>query len=143
MRPKSLVVEWLEQVVHGGDVERPERILVVRGHENRGRHPARSQLGQHLEAIKTGHLHVEEECIRLPGAQQFERRLTIGRLPHLGLRVGAANKGAEAFTSERLVIGDEDLSGDHWELLEARVAGRLTSGSDMSKRERSRSEGMA
>ena len=40
---KALVAERLEQVVHGVDVERPQRVLVVRRHEHDRRHGRRAE----------------------------------------------------------------------------------------------------
>ena len=52
---ESLVAEGLEQVVEGMDLERAERVLVVRGHKDDDRcvhnAPASSQLCQRAEAI--------------------------------------------------------------------------------------------
>ena len=67
---KALVAEGLQQIVDGMRLERAQRVLVVRGHENDDGQVFRTTLldqpGNHAKAIELRHLHVEEQHVHRP-----------------------------------------------------------------------------
>jgi hypothetical protein len=62
---ESLAIEGLEQVVDRIELERVDRVLVVRGDENHQRHRVAPDLLDHLEAVDAPHLHVEKHEVGL------------------------------------------------------------------------------
>lgn len=58
---EAFVVEWLDQVVERGQVERLQRMLIVRGDEDRRRHCVGTDRSRDLEARFARHLHVEKQ----------------------------------------------------------------------------------
>jgi len=56
---EALTAERLEQVVEGVNLERLQRVLVIRGHEDRQRHGI-AELGNDFEPVQIGHLQVEQ-----------------------------------------------------------------------------------
>ena len=61
---EALAVERLEQVVERADLERLERVLIVRGDEDDERHPLAADRLDDLEAVHLRHLDVEEHEVR-------------------------------------------------------------------------------
>ena len=89
---ETLVVEWLEQVVHRRHVEGSQRVLVVGGHEDGGRHLVGADRLHHAETVQLRHLHVEEDGVGLPFIDQSRRRAAVGRL----LQRNIGRDGADA-----------------------------------------------
>jgi hypothetical protein len=57
---ESFPVDGLQQIINCLNVERADRVLIVRGHENHEWLVRRCCRAKHLEAVEPGHLHVEE-----------------------------------------------------------------------------------
>ena len=71
----------LEQIVDGRHLERPDRILVVRGDEDHRRHALCSNSVDDPEAVGPRHLHVEEHQVRLLLADEGDRLPSVSRFP--------------------------------------------------------------
>ena len=56
---QPLAPDGLQQVVDGVHIERPHRVLVVRGHEDHHRHAVRADGVDNLEAVHAWHLDIE------------------------------------------------------------------------------------
>ena len=61
---EPLAVERLQQVVERAHLERPQRVLIVRGDEDHERHALAADRLDHLEPVHLRHLDVEEHQIR-------------------------------------------------------------------------------
>ncbi len=62
---EALVVEGLDQIVDRREVERLERVVIVGGHEDRGRHLVEANGARHFDPGLAGHLYVKEYQVRL------------------------------------------------------------------------------
>ena len=103
---ESFRAERLQQVVDGVDLERLQRVLIVRGDED-DRLIAAEQL-EDLEAVQLRHLHVEQHEIRLQlghGLDRFEavRAVRDDLDARVRLRILAHDR-----PRERLVVHDHD-----------------------------------
>src|SRR5882724_9419238 len=108
---EARTADRLEQIIHRVRRERLKRITIVRSDENHRRQMCRRDTAEHLEAIKSRHLDVEKEKIRLEGFDAPYRFGPIAALPD-DLEVGRlAKPQANAVTRERLIVGDKD--SDH------------------------------
>jgi hypothetical protein len=67
---KRSVVTGFEQIIDRCDLERPNRILVVGGHENHRWHELCSNGMDDRKAVGSRHLHIEEHQVRLLLANQ-------------------------------------------------------------------------
>ena len=67
---ETLVAEGLQQVVDSMGFERTNRVPIVRGDEDRDRHPIERNLAQHTEAVELGHLDIEQEKRRVSRSDQ-------------------------------------------------------------------------
>ena len=107
---EALVVEGLEQVIDGLDVEGAHRMVIVGGDEDHRRRPGGPQRGQQIEAVLPGQLHVEKEQVDRLAAQRSQRVRQIRALVHQDDRRLAREQGAQAETGRRLVL---DYGGAH------------------------------
>src|SRR5262249_39657999 len=83
-----------EEVVQGVDLERLEGVAVVGGDEDDGRHPLGADRLEHAEAVQAGHLHVQEDQLRLGLGQGGDGLAAVGALappPGVGLALPAAS----------------------------------------------------
>ena len=132
-----LVAERLEQVGDRVRVERAQRVLVVRGHEDdfghRHRRPVAHERGEHAEAVELRHLDVEEHQLHgsagLRGrAQDIERfgaaRAAAGELHP----VVARQQPPQPLASRLLVVHDQRAGGPHAGVVHGRAAGSATCG---------------
>src|SRR5207248_6832058 len=62
---EALLVDRLEEVIERLDVERADRVFVVRGDEDDHRHRLDPDLLDDVEAAEAGHLDVEEDEVGL------------------------------------------------------------------------------
>ena len=69
-----------EEIINRCDFKRPERILVVRGHEDDRRHALCSNGMDNREAIGPRHLHVKEHEIRFLLTNKSNRLASVSRL---------------------------------------------------------------
>ena len=74
---EALVVERLHEIVDGREIERRERVLVVRRHEHGRRHVGRSDGAHDFEPGHAGHLHVEKYEIGRQRSNRFDRRNAV------------------------------------------------------------------
>ena len=108
-RRKALLGDRLEQIVERGDLERADRILVVRGHEDHRRHALRSDRVDDREAVHPRHLHVEQHQVRRLLANDGDRLASVARFRY-GLDAGlTAEQQLQPLARERLVVHDENL----------------------------------
>src|SRR6185312_1186963 len=77
-RSETIASERLQQVIDGGGVEGPHRILIEGGREDNRRSPF-DQL-EHFEAVELWHLHVEKYNVRLMLRDRFHRLEAVGAL---------------------------------------------------------------
>ncbi len=89
-------------------LEGPQRVLVVGGDEDHHRQGGRVQLLQHLEAVQLRHLHVEEDQIGGVPADRLDRLPAVGALAADLDVLEAVEQRAHAFSSQRLVVHDQD-----------------------------------
>ena len=102
-------LEGLRQVVVGARLEAAQHVLGAApgGEHEHGDERARApQLGRHVEAVRAGQHHVEQDHVEggALGEQEFERRLAVGGrldLVAFGLKVEA-----EAVAEVLLVFDD-------------------------------------
>jgi hypothetical protein len=76
---KALLGYRFEEIIDRCDFERPERILVVRGHEDNRRHALCSNGMDHRKAIGPRHLHVKKYEIRFPLTNKSDRLSSVSR----------------------------------------------------------------
>ena len=91
---EPLRAERLQQVVDGVHLERPQRVLVVRGDEDRPALVAPEQL-EHLEAVQLRHLHVEQHQVGRQLGHRLDRLEAVAALGH-DLDVRHARRGTRA-----------------------------------------------
>ena len=105
--PEPRLLERLEQVVEGLDVERLERVALVRGDEDDGRPGLDRQGGRDVEAAGLGHLDVEEHHLGPHPVDRRDRLRALGALAD-ELHVGVlGQEAAEPGARQRLVVHDE------------------------------------
>jgi len=79
---KPAPLHGLKKVIEGVGIERAQRVTIVRGYKDRGRHAFGANLAQHFKAVHLGHLNVEQYKIRLLGEDCVDRRLSIPAFPN-------------------------------------------------------------
>ena len=62
--PEAIVVDRFQQIVERIGVESLERELIIGGYEDHDRHVAARESLQHIEAVDSGHLYVQEDNVR-------------------------------------------------------------------------------
>ena len=62
---KPFPVEGLQQVIDGADLEGPQRILVISGHENSARHALGTNGFEDSKAVQPRHLDIKKKEMRL------------------------------------------------------------------------------
>ena len=77
---EALTTDGLEDVVERVNLERRERVLVVRRHEHDCGHLRRSDLANHLEPVELRHLDVEEHEVRRQATNLIDGRTTVATL---------------------------------------------------------------
>src|SRR5262252_891940 len=96
-------------MVQSGDLECPDRILVVRGHEDHRRHALRPDGLNDGKAVGSGHLHVEKHQIRLLLANQDDRFSSVSCFAdETDLRL-AAEQQLQPLARKRFVIHNENF----------------------------------
>ena len=86
------------------DLEGPDGILVVRGHEDDGRLVRLAQRRHHLEAVQAGHLDVEQHQVGGMLPDRLHGLLSIGAGRHdVGVRLGLEQPD-QALPSDRLIV---------------------------------------
>ena len=104
---EPLIDHWLEHVVHRLDLERANRVLVVRGDENDQWLMGRRRLAQRLEAAQPRHLNVEKHQVGFVLGDRRHRRAAAGRLTD-NLDVGVrGEQRTHPAARKRLVVDDE------------------------------------
>jgi hypothetical protein len=87
-------------------IERADRVLVEGRHEDHGR-CVLGRGAEYLEAVGSGKLHVEEDQVRVPGANETDRLRARLRLAHeREVRLGR-DQLHDPPAGERFVIHDE------------------------------------
>ncbi len=112
---EPLVVERLDQVVDGGEVEGSDGVIVGGGEDDR-RHVVRADVADHLESGFSGHLDIEEDEIRLQLANRRNRRQSIVGSAHDLDVVFVREQILEPLAGQALVVSDKDaqrLGGSH------------------------------
>src|SRR6516225_8914432 len=85
---ESGIVERLQQIIERARFKSSKSVLVVSGNENHGRRHIAAQHFENIESVASGHLHVEENQVRLCSANFGERLQPGSRLSHnLDLRM--------------------------------------------------------
>jgi hypothetical protein len=106
--PEPVLIHRLQQVIEGVNLECPDCILIVSGHEDDGRLVRFSQSRYHFEAIETRHLDVEQHhvgCMLANGLHCLFAVRTCG--DYFRIRLGL-EQPHEALASDRFVIGHDD-----------------------------------
>ena len=107
---EALVVEWLDEVVERGELERAQSLLVECGHENRGRHRPGADLPHDVEARLAGHLYVEEDEIRFFRSDRLDGGDTVVRgADDFDPRL-ARQQVDDSLARQELVIDDKDAN---------------------------------
>jgi len=105
---KALFGYRFEEIVDRCDFECPNRILVVRGHEDDWRHALYSNGIDHRKAIGTWHLHVKKYEIRPLLANESDRLSSVSRFRNrLDLRL-TAEQQLQPLARDGLIIHNED-----------------------------------
>src|SRR5262249_19092975 len=100
-------VDRLQQIVDGLDVERTDRVLVVRGHEDHDWPVNGYGFAKDLEAVEPGHLYIEENEVRPLLIDGDNGRAAIaGFTDDLDLRFLREHR-EQSPTRERFVVDDE------------------------------------
>jgi hypothetical protein len=110
---KTVLVEGLEQVVHGVHIERANRVLVVGGHEHDDGQRFSLERLQHAEPIELRHLDIEKHEIGSLSADDIHRLGTVARLPHEREACRRSDERPKPAPHERLVVGDDDADVSH------------------------------
>jgi hypothetical protein len=130
---EAVVVEGLEQVVHGLRGERPQRVAVVRGDEHDRGQPLARQALEHAEAVEPRHLHVEEQQVGRVLEHRRDGERTARGLGDHAKPLAVPQQLADARTRRGLVVRDHDPERlAHAPLsmaIAARAASRVVQGS--------------
>ena len=110
---EPIFVEGLQQVVDGVDVERPNRVLVVRGHEHDDRELFALERIEHAEAVELRHLHVEKHEVGPLSPNDIDGLGSVARLTHEREALRRVDERAEPAPDEWLVIGDDNAHVSH------------------------------
>jgi hypothetical protein len=98
-------------------LERPQRVLIVGGHEHDQRQVPWTGLLDDVEAAEAGHLHVEQDDVGTQRLDRTHRGNAVARLSdHVDVRHRAQHQ-PQAVARERLVVHDQGAdSGCHGSL---------------------------
>ncbi len=83
-------------------------MLVVGGHEDRGRHALGPYRLHHGEAVHLRHLHVEEDGVGVPRVDESCGARSVGRFLHRNVGGDGAESLGHAHAGEPFVVDDED-----------------------------------
>src|SRR5690606_1659699 len=108
---EALLVERLEQVVDGGQVERADGVLVVRGHEDDGGRVLRADRLDDLDPAQLGHRDVEEDEVRTLAPDELDGGPAIAALADERQAVRALDQRAQPAARGRLVLRQEGTDG--------------------------------
>ncbi len=106
---KPFLIERLEQVIDGADLEGFEGIGVISGHEDQGGQLRRFEGTRNFNAVQGIHLDVEEDELGLLRADCFKRGGAVAIFsdhPQIALGLAILAQGAAA---RLLVIDDDDI----------------------------------
>ena len=107
---QALRLDRLQQVVDRVHLERLDRVLVERGHEDDvACQLPLDQPARHLEARQPGHLHVQEHHVGLQALDGSQRLEAVGRLPH-HLDVAELAEQEAQLVARQLFVVDDDRS---------------------------------
>jgi hypothetical protein len=104
---EPLIVERLDEIIQRGELERLQRVLIVRGNKNCRRHRVDTDGTNNVEARRPGHLHVEEHEIRMQRANLLDRSIAIVRGANDLDSLLVRQKIFDTLPGERLVVDDE------------------------------------
>ena len=110
---EARLVERLEEEVERVNLERADRVRVVRGHEDDGRHVVAVEVLDDVEAVHARHLDVEEDEVGLLALDHLDGARAVGAGAD-DFDVGLlGEQGGDAVTRQLLVVDDEgaDLGG--------------------------------
>ena len=109
-REKAGLVERLEHVVDGADLEGAERVVVERRHEDGGRNAGGAERVNHAEAVDSRHLDVEQQQIDRHPLEHFERLFAVAAFgDDLDARP-PLQQDADRLARVLLVVDDRDTS---------------------------------
>ena len=77
---KALLGYWFEEIIDRCDFERPDRILVVRGHEDDWGHALRSNGVNDRKSVSARHLDIEEDEVQLSFTNESNGLTSVARL---------------------------------------------------------------
>jgi hypothetical protein len=123
---EPLAVDWLDQIVDGAHLERPERELIIGSHEHdRRRLGVIQQLVRDVDARSARHADVEEGDVGSLCRDGGECLIAIRAFGHhLIVRVPRQQQ-AKPLACERFVVGDQDaMDGHHAETRSRRGSNR-------------------
>ena len=89
------------------DVERPQRVAIVRGHEQDRRQVRRRDRLHDLEPVALRHLDVEEHQVGTLARDERQRRLSVAALADDGDAGLGGEQAADAAARRRLVVDDQ------------------------------------
>jgi hypothetical protein len=95
----------------GREIERLQRVLIVRRDEDRGRHLIRADRPCDLEARLSGHLNVEKDDVRAQSPECFDRRDPVVRRADDLDSLFVRQQVLDALPGQRLVVDDQDSNG--------------------------------
>ena len=76
---EAFVVERLDEIIQGGELEGAQCVLIERGNEDRRRHGVGADLAHDVEPRLAWHLHVEKHEVRLSRPDGLDCRHAIVR----------------------------------------------------------------
>ena len=104
---EPISIERLEQVVERVHVERAQRVVVERRHEDDERHPLRPDGLDDLETVGAGHLHVEKDQVWLKPPDRVDRVSAVRALGDDFEPVFAGQQRPQPLARQRFVLRDQ------------------------------------
>ena len=101
--------ERLEKIIHDVDLERSQRMLVVRRYEDYRDIPL--DQFEHLEAVQLGHLDIQQQEIRLLLADRLDRIETVGALGHHNHVLAFTEQFPQQSAGRFLIVDDNHPQG--------------------------------
>jgi hypothetical protein len=106
--PKALVLERLQDVVDGVDVERAEGVFVVRGDEYDGRPALGRDPVEDLETVQPRHLDIQEDQVGVQVLDASDGVVPVGALRYHGDGPVVGEGGAHGAPGQRLIVDEDD-----------------------------------
>ena len=106
---QPVLADRLQQIIHGVDLERVERVLVVGGGEDHARRVLHAhQVHGRLEAVHARHADVHQQHVGVELGGHFHRLGAVGGLADDGIAADVGDQLAQPLARQFLVIHDQD-----------------------------------